>query len=164
MTPLPISLPKTRPETVGRPMQILLVEDSLPAARLAMGCLRHSPLRHALTWVRDGAEAMRFLDRRGEYRQAPRPDIVLLDLRLPQVDGQEVLERMRSHEDRPVRELPVVVMTASEDEADQRHAAELDVQAYLPKPLDVGRFLDVVQELKDYWRADMVLPDAECVA
>ena len=141
-------------------MQILLVEDSIVSARIAIGCLKKSPLEHRLTWVRDGAEAMRFLDRRAEYRQAPQPDLVLLDLRLPLLDGQDVLAAMRSHEDAVVRGLPVIVMTASEDEADVEQSRSLDVQAYLPKPLDVDRFLAIVLELKDFWRADMVMPAA----
>ena len=156
--PLPLSNNGSRREAIGRPMEVLLVEDSLVSARIAIGSLRQSPLEHRMTWLRDGAEAMRFLDRRAEYRQAPQPDLILLDLRLPHLDGRDVLAKIRSHADEAVRGLPVVIMTASDDAEDAKQADALDVQAYLSKPIDVARFLDVVQELKDYWRADMVLP------
>ena len=135
------------------------MEDSLVEARIAIGSLRNSGIEHRLTWVCDGHEAMRFLSHEAEFRQAPRADLVLLDLRLPGVDGQDVLHHIREHEDERTREVAVVVMTASEDEADADYSRQHDVQAYLHKPLDVAKFLTIVEELRGYWRDDMILPE-----
>ena len=83
-------------ETVGRPMEILLVEDSLMFARIAIGALTQGQIQHRLTWLSDGLEALHFLQREGNFALAPRPDLLLLDLKLPGMDGQELLESVRS--------------------------------------------------------------------
>ena len=143
-------------ESVGRPMNILLIEDSVLEARLTMGALRKGNIEHRLNWLRNGTEGIAYLKQTGRFAKSVRPDLVLLDLRLPGVDGADVLTMVR--DDSKLRELPIVVMTSSTEEDDSRHAAKLDVQAYMTKPVDLEKFLTVVEELKDFWKADMVLP------
>lgn len=140
-------------DTVGRPMEILLVEDSLTFARLAIGALKNGRVQHRLTWLTDGAEAWRFLQREGVYTQAPRPDLLLLDLMLPGLNGTELLARLRA--DPSLRQLPVIVMTG---EGDAFGAKELPVEAFLTKPLAFDKFIDIVQKLSAFWQADMVVP------
>src|SRR6478736_2083113 len=92
-------------ETIGRPMEILLVEDSLTFARLAINALRKGQVQHRLTWLTDGAEAWKFLQRDGTYANAPRPDLLLLDLKLPGIEGRELLARIRDETE--LQHLPV---------------------------------------------------------
>ena len=143
-------------ETVGRPMEILLVEDSLTDARLAIEALRHGEIKHRLTLVRDGAEAMSFLGRRGMFARAPRPDLILLDLQLPKLDGRDVLSAVRGEEH--LKAIPVVILTASKAHADVVRSELLQVDGYLVKPLDVGEFVALVRQLKHFWHADVILP------
>ena len=140
-------------ETVGRPMEILMVEDSLTFARLAIGALKNGRVAHHLTWLTDGADAWEFLCRRGPYVNAPRPDLLLLDLKLPGLDGAELLARLRA--DSELATLPVVVMTG---EGDAFKESELPVEAFLTKPLALDKFLEVVQQLSAFWKADMLTP------
>ena len=143
-------------DTVGRPMEIMLVEDSLTSARLTMGALRHGQVQHRLTWFTDGEEAMEFLHRRGKFARAPRPDLVLLDLCLPKKDGREVLAEIRA--DDTIREIPVVIMTASTAEEDIASSQLLQVESYITKPIDMDKFLKLVRELKRFWHSDMLVP------
>jgi CheY-like chemotaxis protein len=145
-----------KPETVGRPMEILLVEDSLTDARLAIEALKHGNIKHRLTLVRDGAEAMAFLERRGMFVRAPRPDLILLDLQLPKLDGREVLGAVRGEED--LKAIPVVILTASQAHADIVRSELLQVDGYLVKPLDVDEFVFLVRQLRHLWHADVILP------
>lgn len=145
-----------QPETIGRPMEILLVEDSLPAARLTMGALKRGQFEHRLTWISDGNEAARFLHRQAEFAQAPRPDLILLDLMLPGRDGRELLADIRSTPE--LADIPVVLMTGTASEEQALGREHLDVQGFLTKPVDLEKFLTLVGRLKDYWKADMILP------
>src|SRR5215203_4344476 len=104
-------------QAVGRPMEILLVEDSLTSATITIGGLKQGKIAHRLTWLPDGEEALEFLFQRGKFARVPRPDVVLLDLGLPKCDGCEVLAQMRA--DPKTRESPVVVLTGSNSEEDQ---------------------------------------------
>ena len=140
-------------ETVGRPMEILLVEDSLMFARLAIGALKSGQVAHRLTWLTDGAEAWEFLKRLGPYANAPRPDLLLLDLKLPGLDGTEVLARLRA--DTGLKTLPVIVMTG---EGDSFAVSTLPVEAFLTKPLAFDKFLEIVRRLSAFWQADMLAP------
>jgi CheY-like chemotaxis protein len=143
-------------EIVGRPMEILLVEDSLTSARLTMGALKGGGIEHRLTWLSNGDEAMQFLQQQGKFVRAPRPDLVLLDLMLPGLDGRAVLSGMRA--DPALREIPVVVMTGTMAEPAGDGGRALDVQGFLTKPVDLAKFLGLVEQLKDFWKADMILP------
>jgi two-component system, chemotaxis family, response regulator Rcp1 len=142
--------------TVGRPMELLLVEDSLVAGRLASGAIKQCGFEHRLTWLRDGQEAIDFLTQSGRFSKAPRPDLVLLDLILPSRSGREVLEMIRQSS--PLQTLPVVVMTGEAGEEDEAACRSLQVEAYLAKPLDVPKFTHVIGELRHHWQADMILP------
>ena len=137
-------------------MEILLIEDSLTAARLAMGTLKNGGIEHRLTWLRSGEEGIAFIARDTHFSQAPRPDLILLDLRLPGIDGEDVLSRLRGTEE--TRDIAVVVMTSSQDEDEECRIRDLEVQAYLRKPVELAKFLSVVAELKHFWREDMILP------
>jgi two-component system, chemotaxis family, response regulator Rcp1 len=142
--------------TVGRPMELLLVEDSLLAGRLALGAIRQCGFEHRLTWLRDGQEAIDFLSQTGRFSKAPTPDLVLLDLVLPSRLGREVLSMIR--QSAPLHTLPVVIMTGEAGEEDEAACRSLQVEAYLAKPLDVPKFMQVVEELRHHWQADMILP------
>jgi len=143
-------------ETVGRPMEILLVEDSLMFARIAIGALTQGQIQHRLTWLSDGLEALHFMQREGKYALARRPDLLLLDLKLPGMDGQELLESVRS--DDHLKSIPVVVMTG---DGEQAQLGTLQVDAFLTKPLDLTKFVEIIQKLSRFWQADLVLPSAD---
>jgi two-component system, chemotaxis family, response regulator Rcp1 len=143
-------------KTVGRPMEILLVEDSLVDARLTMGALKKGQVPHRLTLVRDGAEAMEFLRQEGRFARAPRPDLMLLDLHLPKKDGLEVLSEVKTDYD--LKSIPIVVLTASDANEDMQKCELLHVDAYINKPVDTERFIDVVRQLKRFWHANLILP------
>lgn len=145
-----------RENTIGRPMEILLVEDSLTAARIAMGALKKGHVVHRLTWLTDGDEALEFVHQHGKFTQAPRPDLILLDLTLPGKDGRQVLQELKADDD--LRRIPVVVMTGSTDQEDIAASERLQVEAYMTKPVDLSKFLDVVKQLNRFWHEDMVLP------
>jgi len=143
---------------VGRPMEILLVEDSLPQARLTIGMLKQCRFKHRVTLMRDGEETMEFLRQEGRFARAPRPDLILLDLGLPKKDGREVLTEIR--EDLDLKTVPVVVLTASESQEDKVRSEMLQVEAYMVKPIDRERFVALTQELKRFWHADVMVPGA----
>lgn len=143
-------------ETVGRPMEILLVEDSLFYARFTIEALKKGGIQHRLTLIFDGLEAMEFLHREGKFANAPRPDLILLDLKLPKKNGLEVLDELRS--DYELQSIPVVVMTSSESLGDMQECERLGVESYITKPVDLQKFLAVVKELKTCWRDDLLLP------
>lgn len=143
-------------DTIGRPMEILLVEDSLSSARLTMGVLRKADFQHRMTWLSNGVEASDFLQKNGKYRNAPRPDLILLDLGLPKKDGRQLLKELRAEES--TNSIPVVVLTASTDESDMANSEQLQVESYMTKPVDLEKFMVVVKDLNRFWHADMILP------
>ena len=146
-------------EAVGRPMEILLIEDSVTSARFTMGALRKGQIQHRLTWLRDGEDALEFLHRRGKFVRAPRPDLILLDLGLPKKDGREVLAEIKPDED--LKKIPVVILTASTAAEDMPISERLQVEGYLTKPVDLEKFLWLVKELKGYWLQGVILPELE---
>ena len=146
------------PELVGRPMEILLIEDNFTDAALTIRALERGQVRHRLTLVRDGAEALEFLRRQGRFARAPRPDLILLDLNLPRIDGRELLSDLKSDDD--LSAIPVVIMTGSEDYEDELRSQRLNVEGYVTKPIDMPKFLSIVKELKDYWMSDVILPNS----
>ena len=138
------------------PIEILLVEDNMRDVRLAVEALKDSKVRNNLYCVKDGVEAMDFLYRRKEYAGAPPPDLILLDLNLPRKDGREVLAEIK--EDPKLRLIPVVVLTTSEAERDLVRTYGLHANAYVVKPIDLDRFVEVVQAIKDFWLTIVKLP------
>src|SRR5262245_31023125 len=148
-----------RRDTIGRPMEILLVEDNRMDAHFAIRALEKANFKHRCTLVVNGEEAMDYLLRRGIFARAPRPDLILLDLGLPKKDGREVLAEIR--DDDRLREIPVVVLTGSTDEADIAHTQMLQVESYLVKPVNLTKLLDVIRELKRFWMHGVILPTVE---
>ena len=130
---------------------ILLVEDNPDDAELAMRAFAKSVGKHELVLARDGVEALDYLLGTGPYATAPppAPDLVLLDLKLPRVDGLEVLRRVRSEE--RTRYLPVVVLTSSEQEQDIVNSYQFGANSYVRKPVDFGQFAEAAQQLGTYW-------------
>src|SRR4051794_10266542 len=120
-----------------RPIEILLVEDSVDEAELTMEALREGRVRNRIHWVEDGEEAMAFLRRDGRHAHAPRPDLVLLDLRLPRMGGLEVLAEIKR--DPNWKRIPVVIMTASDDERDIVTAYDGYANCYVTKPVDMEK-------------------------
>ncbi|TWT58748.1 Response regulator rcp1 [Thalassoglobus neptunius] len=141
---------------VGRPMEILLVEDSLVAAKFAIGALDRSGIRHRLTWMSHGDDAKSFVFQEGRFSLAPRPDLVLLDLNLPGLSGRQILQLMRSTDH--LKRIAVVIMTGETTPSDGDEFGAMDVQGVLTKPVDVGNFVDLVERLKSYWKAEMIIP------
>jgi chemotaxis family two-component system response regulator Rcp1 len=143
-------------ETLGRPIEILLVEDSQGDADLARETLADSKVRNKLHVVSDGEEAMAFMLRTGKYAQATHPDLVLLDLNLPKKSGREVLAEMKA--DVHLRRIPVVVLTVSKDEEDILRAYDLHANCYITKPIDLFQFVKVVKAIEDFWLTIVRLP------
>lgn len=145
---------KTSPNT--EPVEILLVEDNFGDARLAAEALKENKVRNNLHHVVDGVEALAFLHRSGDYATAPRPDLILLDLNLPRKDGREVLAEIK--EDPELRLVPIVVLTTSEAEMDLVKTYDLHANAYIVKPIDLDRFIEVVQAIENFWFTIVKLP------
>jgi len=144
--------------TRGEPIEILLVEDDSGDAKRTIAALQDGRLRNRITHVEDGLEAMAFLRREGEYADAPRPDLILLDLHMPRMNGQEVLAEVK--EDPDLRRIPVVMMTASEQEKDIMAAYNLHVNSYVVKPVDVDQFIGAVRSIEHFWFTVVKLPAA----
>lgn len=143
-------------ELPGRPVEILLVEDSPGDVRLTREALREGKIRNNLSVVPDGVEALAFLRREGRHAAAPRPDVILLDLNLPRKDGREVLEEIKA--DERLRRIPVVILTTSADERDILRAYELHANCYITKPVDFEQFIEVVQAIESFWLTVVTLP------
>jgi CheY-like chemotaxis protein len=139
------------------PMEVLLVEDNPGDVRLTREALREGMIPNRLSVVSDGEEAVAFLRRQGKYAGSPRPDIILLDFNLPRMDGGEVLEEIKADED--LRKIPVVVLTTSQAIRDIHRAYDLHANCYITKPLDLDRFMDVVQSIEDFWLTVVRLPE-----
>jgi two-component system, chemotaxis family, response regulator Rcp1 len=140
-------------------MQILLVEDSAADVRLTQEALKDAKILNELHVARDGVEAMDFLLRRGDRADAPRPDIVILDLNLPRMDGKEVLAEMKGDSD--LRSIPVAVLTTSDAEADVLDSYDLGANCFLTKPVDLDQFLKVVQAVEEFWLGMVRLPERQ---
>jgi CheY-like chemotaxis protein len=140
----------------GKVIEILLVEDNPGDARLTQEAFRDSKVANNLHVVSDGALAMEFLRRQGPYAKAPRPDIVLLDLNLPKMDGRQVLAAMKS--DPALKSIPTVVLTTSEAEQDIAQSYQLHANCYLTKPVDLEKFLKIIRCIEDFWLSFVKLP------
>lgn len=134
------------PEGTGQALEIMLIEDSLVDARLTIESLRRCGIHHRLSLFRDGSEAIEFLYQRGVFSRAPRPDVMLLDLFLPDTDGVSVLRQLRAEP--TLMNIPVVVLTSSDDGTDQRQCEQLGVSSYIRKPFNEDKFLSVIRRIK----------------
>jgi len=145
----------TLPQAV-RPIEILLVEDNPGDVRLTQEALADAKVRSNLHVAYTGREALEFLLRRGEHAHAPRPDLVLLDLNLPERNGLEVLSEIKN--DPALKPIPVVVLTTSQAEQDIVKAYELNASCYVTKPLDMDDFIEVVKSIESFWFNTVQLP------
>jgi len=130
----------------GNALEIMLVEDSLFDARVTIESLKRCGIHHRLSYFRDGSEATEFLYRRGVFARAPQPDVILLDLFLPDIDGVTLLRQLRT--DGQLMRIPVVVLTSSDDGDDQRECELLGVSSYIRKPFSEDKFLAVIKRIK----------------
>ena len=143
-------------QIIGRPIKILLVEDNPGDVRLIVEVLKENKVLNNLHVVEDGVEAMAFLRREGKYADAPRPDIILLDLNLPKKDGREVLAEIKTDEN--LKRIPVVILTMSKAEEDILKAYDLYANCYITKPVDLEQFITVVKSIEDFWLTIVKLP------
>ena len=141
---------------LGRPIEILLVEDSPSDADLTVAALAAAKVANRLSVVEDGVEAMEFLRREGRYAEAARPDLILLDLNLPRKDGREVLAEIKADDN--LKTIPVVVLTTSQAEKDVIQAYTLQASCYVTKPVDFQQFLEVVEAVEGFWLTVVKLP------
>lgn len=142
----------------GRPAEVLLVEDSEDDVILTREGFKRSKFFVSLHHVSDGEACMRFLRKEGVYKEVPTPDIILLDLNMPIMDGREVLRHITA--DEVLKKIPVVVLTTSNEVEDIQRMYALRCSSYITKPVDFNKFVGVVQELGDYWFTVVVLPGA----
>jgi two-component system response regulator len=140
---------------------ILLVEDSLADAEMAMDALREANLANPVVHLEDGVDCLDWLYARGDFADRPEgePVVVLLDIKMPRMNGLEVLTRMR--EDEKLRRVPVVILSSSREESDLARSWDLGANAYVIKPVDVGQFFDAVRTLGQFWAVLNQSPEAD---
>jgi chemotaxis family two-component system response regulator Rcp1 len=141
------------------PIEILLVEDNPGDVRLTAEDLKEGKVANQISVAVDGIDAMAFLRREGKYADAPRPDLILLDLNLPKKNGREVLAEIKA--DSNLKHIPVVVLTTSQAEKDIILTYNLHANCYITKPVDFGQFIDVVKSIEDFWFTVVKLPPKE---
>lgn len=139
-----------------KPVEILLVEDNPVDVLVTKNALREAKVHNNVHLVEDGEEAMDFLHRQGKYDNAPRPDLILLDLNLPKKDGREVLAEIK--EDASLRHIPVVVLTTSEAETDILRTYQLHANCFITKPVDMAQFTHVIRSIEGFWFTIVQLP------
>lgn len=137
-------------------IHVLLIEDDPGDVLITREAFAENKVRNHLSVVNDGVKALQFLRREAEYAGAPRPDLILLDLNLPRMDGHEVLAHIKSDAD--LQRIPVVVLTTSDAEEDVLRSYDLHANAYVTKPVDFERFLGVVRQIDDFFVTVVKLP------
>jgi CheY-like chemotaxis protein len=137
-------------------IEILLVEDNPGDARLTEEAFTDGRLLNNMHRVSDGVEAIAYLRNEGQYKAMPRPDIVLLDLNMPRKDGREVLAEIK--EDADLKSIPVVVLTTSDADVDVMKSYQLHANCYITKPVELDKFMEIVQRIEDFWLAIVRLP------
>ena len=143
-------------ENIGRPIEILMVEDNPGDVRLTKEALKDAKVINNLHVADDGIEALNFLKRQGKYKDAIRPDLILLDLNLPKKDGREVLGEIKA--DPGLRQIPVVILTTSKAEEDILKTYDLHANCYITKPVDLEKFIEVISAIEDFWLSIVKLP------
>jgi CheY-like chemotaxis protein len=143
----------------GRSIEILLVEDNPGDVRLTEEALKEGKVTNNLSVVKDGEEAIAFLRREGEFADAVRPDLILLDLNLPKKDGREVLSEIKA--DDKLKAIPVVVLTTSRDARDISSAYDLNCNCYIAKPVDLEQFIEAIESIDNFWLTVVTLPTTE---
>ncbi|MEJ7608895.1 MAG: response regulator [Bryobacteraceae bacterium] len=145
------------PNSLGRAVEVLLVEDNPGDVRLTQEALKDGRVKVNLTVAVDGVEAMQILRDEQPHAGKPRPDLILLDLNLPRKTGREVLEEIKADEN--LRRIPVIVMTTSKAEPDIHKAYNLNANCYVTKPVELDEFLNVVRSIEDFWLTVVTLPE-----
>jgi CheY-like chemotaxis protein len=146
----------TEPNGDLLPIELLLVEDDPGDTLMIKEALEHNKVRNNLHCVTDGVEAMEFMRQQGQFADAPRPDLLLLDLNLPRKDGREVLAEVKADPD--LRTIPIVVLTTSKAEEDILRSYQLHANAYVTKPVDFPQFIEVVRQIDEFFVAVVKLP------
>jgi chemotaxis family two-component system response regulator Rcp1 len=141
---------------IHRPIEILLAEDNPGDVRLTQEAFKEGRILNQLHVVSDGMEALAFLRQEGEYRQSPRPDLILLDLNMPRMNGRELLGVIK--QDESLRRIPVIILTTSDAEEDIARSYDMHANCYVSKPVDFERFIQVVRSIQDFWLAVVTLP------
>ncbi len=139
-----------------KPIEVLLVEDNPGDVRLTREALKEAKLLINLSVASDGIAAIDFLRREGDYAQAPKPDLVVLDLNLPKMDGREVLQAIKT--DPNLKRIPVVILTTSEAEGDILATYGSHANCYVTKPVDMDQFISIVKLLEEFWFTIVRLP------
>lgn len=140
----------------GQIIEILLVEDNPGDIRLTREAIKEYKILNNLSVVQDGEEAINFLKKKDKYEEAPTPDLVLLDLNLPKIDGREVLRIIKSDDD--LKTIPVVVLSTSENDKDIISSYQNYASCYITKPIDFDQFITVIKELQNFWVSIVKLP------
>jgi len=143
-----------------RPLRLLLIEDSPSDAELAVQAFRQSESPHEISVITDGKEALSYLHKKGKYATVARPDLILLDLNLPKLNGCSLLKEIK--QDESLKAIPVVILTTSEDERDVLNAYKLQASAYITKPVDFVKFIAVAKEIQQFYSVLATLPVAGC--
>lgn len=141
---------------IGKVIEILLVEDNPGDVRLTLEAFKEGKLINNLSVVGDGVEAMAFLRREGKYTDKPYPDLILLDLNMPKMDGREVLAEIKK--DTNLKHIPVVILTTSQAEQDILKSYDLHANCYITKPVDLDQFNAVVKSIQEFWFSVVKLP------
>ncbi len=139
-----------------KPVDILLVDDDAGDILLTKKALTNDKICNSIHVANDGVEALAFLRKEGEYTNAPRPDLILLDLNMPRMDGREALAKIKQDEN--LRSIPVVVLTTSDSNQDILQSYDLQASCYITKPVDLEQFVGVVRTLKEFWFSIVKLP------
>jgi two-component system, chemotaxis family, response regulator Rcp1 len=137
-------------------LEILLVEDNEGDIRLTIEAFKEAKIRNQIKVVRDGEEALNYLRKNGKYNDASAPDIILLDINLPRIDGKEVLNIMKN--DPVLKTIPVIMLTTSSADADIQESYANHANCYVIKPVDLNKFMDVIRSIEDYWVSIVKLP------
>ena len=140
----------------GRQIEILLVEDSPGDIRLTQEALADAKIHNRMSVVNDGIQALEFLRNEGDYADAPRPDLILMDLNMPRMDGRECLEQVKA--DEKLKSIPIVILTTSEADRDIARSYELQANCYVSKPVDLDQFIEVVAAIEQFWFSIVKLP------
>ena len=143
-------------EINAKPVEVLLVEDNPGDVRLTREALKDSKVLNKLHVVEDGEAALAFLRQEGAYANAPRPDLILLDLNMPRKDGREVLSIIKADEN--LKQIPVVILTTSDSEEDILKSYNLNANCYVTKPVDFEKFIMVVKAIEEFWLTIVKLP------
>jgi CheY-like chemotaxis protein len=141
---------------LGKPIEILMVEDNPGDVRLTVEALKDTKLNNNLAVVENGVEALAYLRQEGDYADAPRPDLILLDLNLPKKDGREVLGEIKKDAD--LGRIPVVILTTSQAEEDILKTYDLHANCYISKPVDLEQFTQVIRSIEFFWLTIVKLP------